>query len=715
MNPQEHHTHESTLYGYQLLEVAGKHTTWTTYKATEETTDKQVFVQVFDDAVTQNPQLVEALEDYAFQASRLSHVNLQQVLDFKNGQEGCILVKEYVEGTRLDLYLQQKKGLNWQHVLRFLRHMLHGMGAAHEAGFMHCVPTPQNVLIARGNTAKLMDMGVQVIIRKHSLLSDEKRNDDTFEAYLAPEAEKDDLIIPDASSDIYSLGLLGYEMLSGKSPQGHSESNYFVEENLSTAIAKPMHRRNFGVPEQLSEIIQKATEHHAIHRFNSVASMLEALDELTPKTAQPNVIYHKRVQRKRQRVRVSPALLLILGGLIALLGAGYYYKPVLLNQQNPFEALDPAAMQANEQPVRTAGPLNEAAAAVPVTTEPDDSLTGETLPAADTLAVPEPPNESPSTNSPVVASADTLEDTSPENINLEVATPGDTRINQLEAVETETRAQEEERVEQAASTPAVIAAENVAENVVENVAEPAQEDIQQFDEASLPIESAVTTTDDSIRRTLILTSEPGGAMVAIEGKAMGTTPFQLSNINSKNVDLVLSLPGHKSIRQQIELADDRTTELFFDLLPENRPLILTVFPWGNVYLDGELVAERVSGTDTLLIAPENYTLSIEHPSFGVWEQTLERHAPSPLHFNVDFTARAAYRISAFDEERQAVAGEVYIDGHNTRRTTPITIELPLGEHTIEVRAEGFEPIEITRHIERGNAAPEPIKLQLRRK
>ncbi|MEM8484464.1 MAG: PEGA domain-containing protein [Bacteroidota bacterium] len=728
MNPQEHHTHESTLYGYKLLEIEGKHAAWTTYKATEEASGKQVSALVFDTAVSQNPQMVEALEDYAFQASRLNHVNLQQVITLKNGQDGCMLVKEYVEGTRLDMYLQQKQGINWQHVLRFLKHMLHGLGAAHEAGFMQCVPTPQNVVIARGNTAKLTDMGVQLIIRKHSLLSDDSSVSDNANPYLAPESAKEDLIIPNAASDIYAVGLLGYEMLTGHSPRGQSESNYFVEENLTKALAQPIKQHNKGVPEQFSEIIQKATEHHAIHRFNNAEAMLEALEELTPAAAKPNVVYHKRVQHKRRRFRLSPATVLILTGLAALLGAGYYYKP-MLQKQNPFEALNPAAVPQQERPVRTAGPLNEAAAAVPATTRP---LTED----AATSATESTPDSANAGNSPAGGTTQDIEENTPaevlEQTAQAMAAPAEATpltkeqatvsINTAERVITPEEvapAEEPQVVEDKAPESAPPAASTQLPFQATTVAALIQEETAEETPVTEPVTSGPSrqalADATATRRTLILTSEPGGAMVSIEGKAMGTTPFQLSNITSEQVDIVLSLPGHKSIREQIDLANDRITELFFDLLPENRPLILNVFPWGNVYLDGELVAERVSGTDTLFIAPENYTLSIEHPSFGVWEQALERGAAAPLSFDVDFTARAAFRIAAYDDNRQTLAGEVFINGHNTRQTTPVTIELPLGKHTIEVRAEGYEPIQITRLIERNSAEPEPIKLQLQRK
>lgn len=730
MNPQEHHTQTSTLLGYQLAEVEGKYDAWTSYKATEEATGKQVAVLVFDASVSQSPQLIEALEDYAFQASRLSHVNIQQVLSFKNGPDGCILVKEYVEGTRLDTYLQQKNGVNWQHALRFLKQLLHGLDAAHEAGFMQCVPTPQSVVIARGNTAKLTDMGLQLIIRKHNLVSDDTSTADAATPYLAPESLREDLIIPNAASDIYSIGLLGYELVTGQAPSGHGESNYFVAEHLSRALDRPLRHKGKAVPERLTEIIQKATEHHAIHRYNNAEAMLEALEELTPTSAKPNVVYHKRVRPKRRRFRLSPVTLLLLVGLIGLLGAGYYYKPYL-QKQNPFEALNPAAIPP-ERPIRTAGPL-EAAAAVPAAAsageldQPAADMADEST--ADTPNIPAEQPESPITapqqeaqppvpsavndapfqtaNAPGVNSAATPDDA---EASANVAAPDDTAtstgtVTTENTVTTETTVPATE-----ASTPETAPTTALMQATpVEAVLKP--EELQ----ADLAEETAVVPFDPDARRTLILTSDPGGAMVSIEGKAMGTTPFQLSNITSNRVDMILSLPGHKSIREQITLADNQTTELFFDLLPENRPLILDVFPWGNVYLDQELVAERVSGIDTLLIAPQNYRLSIEHPSFGVWEQQLEKHAAAPLSFKVDFTSRAAFHLVAYDDNRQAVPGEVIINGHNTRQTTPITIELPLGKHTIEVRAEGYEPIEITRHVEQSSTTPEPVKLQLRRK
>ncbi|MFK7848662.1 MAG: PEGA domain-containing protein, partial [Rhodothermales bacterium] len=217
------------------------------------------------------------------------------------------------------------------------------------------------------------------------------------------------------------------------------------------------------------------------------------------------------------------------------------------------------------------------------------------------------------------------------------------------------------------------------------------------------------------KHAFMVRSIPTGATVSIDGKEMGVTPFQLSRVSHNSMRIELALAGYSTLSEDIQLDDDKSTEVFFRLTPNNRPLIISVFPWGNVYVDDQLMAERVSGTDTLMITRENASISVKHPSFGNWEKQLNQQGVGPLAFTIDFRERATLRISAFDEENQPIAGEVIIDGHNTNQVTPIAMELSFGTHNIEIRSSGFETFKFNTTIDAESGQPQPLKVQLKRK
>ena len=146
----------------------------------------------------------------------------------------------------------------------------------------------------------------------------------------------------------------------------------------------------------------------------------------------------------------------------------------------------------------------------------------------------------------------------------------------------------------------------------------------------------------------------------------------MTNISDDKVTVELTLDGYKSLTQEITLDEDFSTESSFNLIPVNRRLVLTVHPWGNVYLDGALVAGRVTGTESFMIPSEQYTLSVVHPSYGSWRKTLDLNTEGPLEFTVDFRERASLSIWAYDDNLPLKA-EVIIDGHHTQKLTPLPL------------------------------------------
>ncbi len=636
MNLQEHQSSKYELYGFHLSEAESEDVLGTTYKAVEQSSKDPVAVQVFTQLLGKDPVLIEALDDYALQISGLIHNNIQRVISFQNGESGCILVKEYIEGMRLDGYLQAREALDWQVALRFIKQILQGLTHAHEAGFVHQNISTNNIFITRGNTAKITDFGLAQIIKENSYLSEEEWKHVTPSGYAAPEVLSVEFAVANKASDIYSVGLIAYEMLTGIRPNEPADDKYSIQVNSYDPI-DPLLLDKKGVPDSLSHVIQKATELNTAHRYPDAASMLLEIEELSSASMNPSMVVYRKKRRRRRSHKHFPAVLIAIGALLAILSASFF----LLQQkkQNPFLVLQNGDVEL---------PLPGNAQGITPATTPANALL---IPASDSSDV----------DSTIVLQPPLHDEQSGQGL------------------------------EDDASLPQIRAGGPESTNNAPQAPEP------------------------QILHTLIIRSNPSGATTSVNGKEMGITPFHLSNITGDKIDVELSLAGHKELRQEIFLETDRTTETFFNLIPANNHLVLTVWPWGNIYLDDMLIAERVSGTDTLMISPGQSTLSVVHPSFGSWEKQLDLSTESDLTYTVDFRKRASLSLTAFDDQQQSIAGEVVVDGKNMNVVTPLTIELPLGKHTIEVHAPGFEPFILTTTIDLENGQPEPLKLQLRRK
>ncbi len=689
MNLQEQPLSKLESYGFQLIASENQDVLGTTYKAIEQESQKTVTIRLFSSLVDQNPALIQALENYSQQMGKLNHTNIQRVLGFLNGDSGntngvesvsedagCLLVKEYIAGTRLDEYLRRSGILDWQYAVRFLRQILTGLVYAHDAGFVHRSLAPHNLFVTRGNTIKITNMGLAHLIKETGLLSEDEWNQSSALKYAAPEAFSDEFLTANKASDIYSVGLIAYEMLTGIGPNSDTEDGYSFNESLTSRNLTPLHHVNESVPEQLSEIIHKALEHHAIHRFSNAVAMLDALDEIEAVPMKPSVVYHQKSRIRPSILQPSPATILLFLGAIAMIGSAYFY--IQSKNQNPFVALQSensvdVRLQPSSQPT-----LPAAAGAI----APEDSLDASTgtgqeiaLATGDSLSEIEAPEKDlPNANS---SGDNTSGDNAAGNITSDNNAAGDNiLVNSLEELYAE-------------ETP-------------------------ESETISAPSTTTPFTTETPSFHTLIVRSRPSGAAVSVGGKEMGRTPFQMANLPGPTARVSISLPGYRQISRDIALESGKITEKVFDLTPVNRRIVLSVFPWGNIYLDGDLVAERISGTDTLMISPTHKVLRVRHPSFGTWETSLDKSAGESLNFTVDFRERASLSISAFDENKNAIEGSVFINGRDLNLVTPVTIELPLGNHLVEVRATGFEPIKTNTTIDLNRGQPQPLNLQMKR-
>ncbi len=669
MNLQEQPLSRLESYGFQLITPEHQDVLGTTYKAIESDTQETVTIRLFSSLVEENPVLTQALEDYAVQMRRLNHTNIQRILGFANGDAGCLLVKEYVSGTRLDEYLRRSGVLDWQYAVRFLRQILTGLVYAHDAGFVHRSLAPHNLFVTRGNTIKITNLGLAHLIKENGLLSEEDWGQSSALRYAAPEAFSDEFLTANKASDIYSVGLIAYEMLTGVGPNLDTDAGYAFKESLSSHNITPVHLVNDSVPEQLSEIIHKALERHAVHRYSNAVAMLDALDEIEVVPLKPSVVYHKKTKIRPASFQPSLATILLFLGAMAMVGSAYFY--IKSKNQNPFEALQSEHGYTQQQ-----------------------------------SSYPPPAAGAILTDDPINAAFEIEEDTAPttsDSLSGEAIFEGEEPMQGDESIQ---------KVQ--------ISEDNILVNSLEELyaGEPAPPaDLVPESDPPAPVTQSSENPRPAANdlHTLIVRSRPSGATVSIGGKELGKTPFHLTNVPGPLARVSISMPGYRRISRDIDLESGQITEKVFDLTPVNRRVVLSVHPWGNIYLDGDLVAERVSGTDTLMISPTHKVLRVRHPSFGTWETSLNTDAGENLEFNVDFRERASLSISAFDEDKEAVEGNVFINGRDLNQVTPVTIELPLGNHVVEVRAAGFEPIKTNTTIDPNRGQPQPLNLQMKRK
>lgn len=243
----------------------------TVYVATDLRLERRVALKVMhghlsDDTVFQSRFIQEARS-----AARLSDPHVVNVFD--QGQDGdmAYLVMEYLPGITLRELLREHRRLTIDQTLTIMDAILSGLAAAHRAGIVHRDVKPENVLLAEDGRIKIGDFGLARATTANTASGAQLMG--TI-AYLAPELVTRGTA--DARSDIYSLGIMLYEMLTGEQPYKGEQPMQIAYQHATDSVPRPS-AKNPGVPEQLDELVLWATEREPDDRPLDAGTMLERL------------------------------------------------------------------------------------------------------------------------------------------------------------------------------------------------------------------------------------------------------------------------------------------------------------------------------------------------------------------------------------------------------------------------------------------------------
>ena len=214
----------------------------------------------------------------------LSHPNIVKVYDVSFGDRIQYIVMEYIDGITLKQYIEQQGEIKWREALYFTVQILRALQHAHEKGIIHRDIKPQNIMLLEDGTIKVTDFGIARFSQAETQTMTDKAIGSVH--YIAPEQARGGYI--NDKADIYSVGVMLYEMLTGQLP--------FVADNaVSVAIMQmqaeptPPSRINPSIPKGLEEITMHAMEKNPAQRFPSAADMLEDVERFR---RNPEIVFH---------------------------------------------------------------------------------------------------------------------------------------------------------------------------------------------------------------------------------------------------------------------------------------------------------------------------------------------------------------------------------------------------------------------------------------
>lgn len=259
---------------YDIKELIGVGGMANVYKAIDIIEDRIVAVKILKEEYLANDEFLRRFRNESKAIAVLSHPNIVKIYDVSLGDGVQYLVMEYVDGLTLKEYIDQQHVLRWKEAVHFTVQILRALQHAHDKGIVHRDIKPQNIMLLQDGTIKVMDFGIARFARDDGRTVTDKAIGSVH--YISPEQARGD--VTDEKSDIYSVGVMLFEMLTGKLPFD-SDSAVSIALMQMQAVPKMPRQLNETIPEGLEEITVRAMQKDPIQRYQSAAEMLRDIDE----------------------------------------------------------------------------------------------------------------------------------------------------------------------------------------------------------------------------------------------------------------------------------------------------------------------------------------------------------------------------------------------------------------------------------------------------
>lgn len=258
---------------YRIIDTLGEGGMANVYLAEDIILQRKVAVKILRLDLQKEPQTLARFQREALATSELSHPNIVSVLDVGTDHGLPYMVMEYVDGPNLEEYIQKKSPLDLHEVIRIMDQILSAMTLAHKHNVIHRDLKPQNVLMDKKGNIKIADFGIAVALNQSSITQTNSAMGSVH--YMSPEQTRGGLVTK--QSDIYSLGIILYELITGKVPFNGDTPVAIALKHAQEPIPS-IRKKDPKVPQALENVVLKATAKDPRDRYASAQGMKADLD-----------------------------------------------------------------------------------------------------------------------------------------------------------------------------------------------------------------------------------------------------------------------------------------------------------------------------------------------------------------------------------------------------------------------------------------------------
>lgn len=663
---------------YEIIEKLGEGGMGAVYLANDLELRRQVALKFLPKELTKNEGLKARFKREAQAAAALNHPNIITVYEVGEHDGYPYIAMEFVQGKSLYDLLHGKE-LNFERSIEIFIQVCEAMSVAHRNNIVHRDIKPANVMLDQYGKAKILDFGLAKLQGATQLT----REGTTMGTphYMSPEQIRGQDV--DYRSDIFSLGVLLYELLTGKLP--------FKGEN-PTAICYaivhekplPLQEYLYNAPRSIQKIIDRALEKSPDKRYQSSDELLadvkkerESLHKFYIAT-QTSMDVGKPAKKKRPLLYYfAPATLIVLAALLYATGLhtqfiGYFQAPPAENNETktlePLETKfaqnqpEPASAQTPSVPSEKVGnppEKNENDREQPKETEPVDKANAEQFGSMEISSVP---------------------------VGAQLYLNG-RKLGEAPYEEDRVKADSYELLARLSGYP---------DKTQKITVRPEQNNsfLVRFD---VPMGG------------ISFTSQPSGATIYLNGNRSGTTPRVVQNLTTGRHSIVIRKNGYKDFKANVSVAADEVELVNAKLQPLVGKANILVKPFGSIYIDGSLHKRNYQFRYETELSAGRHIIQAVHPSFGSWQKEINIEANKEETITIDFTQTVDLTVAA-----KPVWGTIYVDDVPNGET-PKVITVRIGQHTINVRRSGYETVGGARTINIEEGFKGPLVFELKEK
>ena len=640
------------LDNYRLDAVIGRGGMGTVYRATDQALEKTVAVKVIAPHLADDDTFAGRFREEAKALARLDAPGIVQVYALRETDEALFLVMEHVDGPSLETVFQRHGTLPPDEGARLLKQILDAVQHAHDAGVLHRDLKPSNILLPPDGRATITDFGLAKILASDTSLTSTHERLGTV-AYMSPEQIRG-LRHVGPASDLFAVGLIGYEALTGQLPYDVTGSTYAVQHAIVEDSFEPPSAHAINLPEWLDDLVMDCLRKAPDDRPPSAAAALARFPSAVRSAETASINLPPVSSAASPRGPFGTHWLVLAGVAVALVAVAYLGVDAVLR--------GPAA----------------------------SSLRGDVSVAQRLSILSAPPAATARVNGDSVGTTPLRDQRVPAgSVRVQLSKPG------YAALDTVVVTPPAERL------TATLAAR--ADTSPPSSAGDAAAEASSSSAASQPAEAERSNAPGATPPGFLrVRSEPGGATVRVDGDSIGTTPLVRGGLPPGPRTVTVGLDRYQSFTTSVNVLSRDTVLVTPRLEPRPAVVTLRAVPSGDVLVNGQPVARDASSAVVDSLPPGLHTLTLVS-SQGRWQTTVELGPADTYERVVDLAQQVEVAIIARAPDGSPILNAEVVVNDSTVGYTPQRLSLGLGQHTVRLAKEGYEPSERTITVEPGES------------